>query len=677
MRAFLKSLGGGVSRSVETGWSEPRKYSDDLTTSKVKPFEEYSRSETVVAEYNDKALNTIFGEVDSTQYKLISNWNSAKEAWDILEVTHEGDEEVKTAKYQILMTQYENLRMDDKEKITELDMTEDNKRRKLEKQVAFIGTETEDDFEHDPTFDEEFQEQLSLFTKKFKKQWVQKRGGQRQEGISKGPYVRDSRFREPRAAENRDNQRKKGPLCFECGGYVNMEDEESSAQELEELQKKWAQLVVINERNVEEKSQLTSEIETLRRMIEKSKLIVQRLEGEKSDLIFELNKLKYYQKWMIIAGAKPLDHHSVMSKTLDDKTCIGYTKKGDHIKRDKIKFVKETEESKVETTAPHSSDHHSDTKMVRMKITIPKNWMGRKALKKQLWAKHGWTRLLASRNSTKSDGEIKSHDMNIQEEAARMSSTNERSEEAVVQEDLKDDVMMQPSIKILEVLCLKYMPNSQDQAHNKEEKGKEIPEEEAPEVLEEEPLVACSAVPFKGTQSIQQNVTKKSPMIYGVRWSLRSSKSKMESDDLSRDTQTNAPKDTPSPSSQRGSQKRKGKTTPGEEESSKQIKKTKMEEIDQHKITLNKARAGKQKLLEVLSLLKGKQHAETGANTQGEKTLGTEGSTSQGEQDTEEDQDAGSFVVFKQQKSAQHPPQSSKFGPASRSTGHNAAAKKR
>ncbi|RAL54303.1 hypothetical protein DM860_001431 [Cuscuta australis] len=118
MRAFLKSLGGGVWRSVESGWSEPRKYSDDLTTSKVKPFEEYSRSETVVAEYNDKALNTIFGAVDSTQYKLISNWNSAKEAWDILEVTHEGDEEVKTAKYQILMTQYENLRMDDKDKIT-------------------------------------------------------------------------------------------------------------------------------------------------------------------------------------------------------------------------------------------------------------------------------------------------------------------------------------------------------------------------------------------------------------------------------------------------------------------------------------------------------------------------------------------------------------------------------
>ncbi|VFQ81973.1 unnamed protein product [Cuscuta campestris] len=118
MRAFLKSLGGGVWRSVETGWTEPRKYSDDLTTSRIKPFEEYSRTEVTAAEFNDKALNAIFRAADSTQYKLISNCDNAKEAWDILEVTHEGDEEVKTAKYQILMTQYENLRMDEKEKIT-------------------------------------------------------------------------------------------------------------------------------------------------------------------------------------------------------------------------------------------------------------------------------------------------------------------------------------------------------------------------------------------------------------------------------------------------------------------------------------------------------------------------------------------------------------------------------
>ncbi|VFQ77270.1 unnamed protein product [Cuscuta campestris] len=197
MRAFLKSLGGGVWRSVETGWSEPRKYSEYLTTSKIKPFEEYSRTEAIAAEYNDKALNAIFGGVDSTQYKLISNCNNAKEAWDVFEITHEGDEEVKTAKYQILMTQYENLsrpipenklvvkvlrslpkeyEMDVKafrrsHKIKtmtldalmgilesiELNMAEDSKQRKPDRQIAFPSTEVEDDRERDLSLDEDFQ----------------------------------------------------------------------------------------------------------------------------------------------------------------------------------------------------------------------------------------------------------------------------------------------------------------------------------------------------------------------------------------------------------------------------------------------------------------------------------------------------------------------------------------
>ncbi|VFQ90754.1 unnamed protein product, partial [Cuscuta campestris] len=273
MRAFLKSLGGGVWRSVETGWTEPRKYSDDLTTSRIKPFEEYSRTEVTAAEFNDKALNAIFGAVDSTQYKLISNCDNAKEAWDILEVTHEGDEEVKTAKYQILMTQYENLRMDEKEKITEfhgrvrdianqaarlnepipenklvlkvlrslpkeyemdvkairrshniknmtldalmgilesieLDMAEDDKRRKPDKQIAFPSTEIEDDREHDWSLDEDFQEQLSLFTRQFKKQWIQKKSNQRHEGTSKGLPSKDAKYREAKYTESSNYMKK-------------------------------------------------------------------------------------------------------------------------------------------------------------------------------------------------------------------------------------------------------------------------------------------------------------------------------------------------------------------------------------------------------------------------------------------------------------------------------------
>ncbi|VFQ90480.1 unnamed protein product [Cuscuta campestris] len=224
MRAFLKSLGGGVWRSVETGWTEPRKYSDDLTTSRIKPFEEYSRTEVTAAEFNDKALNAIFGAVDSTQYKLISNCDNAKEAWDILEVTHEGDEKAARLNEPIpenklvlkvlrsLPKEYEmdvkairrshnikNMTLDALMGILEsieLDMVEDNKRRKPDKQIAFPSTEVEDDGEHDWSLDEDFQEQLSLFTRQFKKQWIQKRSNQRHEGTSKGLPSKDAKYKE-------------------------------------------------------------------------------------------------------------------------------------------------------------------------------------------------------------------------------------------------------------------------------------------------------------------------------------------------------------------------------------------------------------------------------------------------------------------------------------------------
>ncbi|VFQ69389.1 unnamed protein product [Cuscuta campestris] len=119
MKAFLKSQGGRVWRSVETGWQVPTKTVEGSDAKIPKTFEEYSKEEAAAAECNDKALNALFGAVDSSEYRLIANCTEAQKAWKILETTHEGDERVKTAKYQILMTKFENLKMEDKESITE------------------------------------------------------------------------------------------------------------------------------------------------------------------------------------------------------------------------------------------------------------------------------------------------------------------------------------------------------------------------------------------------------------------------------------------------------------------------------------------------------------------------------------------------------------------------------
>ena len=45
------------------------------------------------------------------QFKLISTCESAKEAWEILQVAHEGTAAVKISKLQILTTKFEQLKM--------------------------------------------------------------------------------------------------------------------------------------------------------------------------------------------------------------------------------------------------------------------------------------------------------------------------------------------------------------------------------------------------------------------------------------------------------------------------------------------------------------------------------------------------------------------------------------
>ena len=62
-----------------------------------------------------KATHAILCTMDENQYKLIQNTRTAKEAWDILEVAHDGTEVVKDSKLQVLQTQFKLLRIGEDE----------------------------------------------------------------------------------------------------------------------------------------------------------------------------------------------------------------------------------------------------------------------------------------------------------------------------------------------------------------------------------------------------------------------------------------------------------------------------------------------------------------------------------------------------------------------------------
>jgi len=60
---------------------------------------------------NDKAMNAICSTLSPSKCSRISKRETAKEVWDILETTYEGTKLVKSAKLQMLVSEFERIRM--------------------------------------------------------------------------------------------------------------------------------------------------------------------------------------------------------------------------------------------------------------------------------------------------------------------------------------------------------------------------------------------------------------------------------------------------------------------------------------------------------------------------------------------------------------------------------------
>jgi hypothetical protein len=97
MRFFLKSI--DCWSIVETGWTKPA----DAT------LEAVPQKNTRLS--NDKALHALCQALSPSEFAKISNCESAKEAWQILETTYEGTKLVKSAKLQMLISKFEEIKM--------------------------------------------------------------------------------------------------------------------------------------------------------------------------------------------------------------------------------------------------------------------------------------------------------------------------------------------------------------------------------------------------------------------------------------------------------------------------------------------------------------------------------------------------------------------------------------
>ncbi|XP_012841207.1 PREDICTED: uncharacterized protein LOC105961524 [Erythranthe guttata] len=118
MKMFIKSVDERAWRAIVTGWTPPMaKGTDGMQT--VKPEEAWTNEEILLANYNSRAINSIFSGVGDNQFKLIASCESAKRAWEILQVTYEGTSTVKTSKLQMLATRFESLHMEEDETIAD------------------------------------------------------------------------------------------------------------------------------------------------------------------------------------------------------------------------------------------------------------------------------------------------------------------------------------------------------------------------------------------------------------------------------------------------------------------------------------------------------------------------------------------------------------------------------
>jgi hypothetical protein len=94
---FLKSI--DVWKIVETGWI------------KAEETDEITIIQTSARLSNDKALHALCQTLSPSEFTRISNCKIAKDAWKILETTYEGTKLVKSAKLQMLISKFEEIKM--------------------------------------------------------------------------------------------------------------------------------------------------------------------------------------------------------------------------------------------------------------------------------------------------------------------------------------------------------------------------------------------------------------------------------------------------------------------------------------------------------------------------------------------------------------------------------------
>ncbi|GAV60780.1 LOW QUALITY PROTEIN: UBN2 domain-containing protein, partial [Cephalotus follicularis] len=117
MTIFLQSLDYQLWHIVVNGPRMPTRTIEGVVS--PKPENEYNDIDFRMLQLNSKAKHVLFCSVGPNEFNQISSCDSAKEMWDLLEVTYEGTNQVKE-KISMLVHEYELFFMHDNESISDM-----------------------------------------------------------------------------------------------------------------------------------------------------------------------------------------------------------------------------------------------------------------------------------------------------------------------------------------------------------------------------------------------------------------------------------------------------------------------------------------------------------------------------------------------------------------------------
>ncbi|GAV89220.1 zf-CCHC domain-containing protein/DUF4219 domain-containing protein/UBN2 domain-containing protein, partial [Cephalotus follicularis] len=118
MTIFLQSLDYQLWHIIVNNPRMPTRTIEGLVS--PKPENEYNDNDFRMLQLNSKAKHVLFCAIGPNEFNRISSCDSAKEMWDLLEVTYEGTNQVHESKISMLEHEHELFMMHDHESISDM-----------------------------------------------------------------------------------------------------------------------------------------------------------------------------------------------------------------------------------------------------------------------------------------------------------------------------------------------------------------------------------------------------------------------------------------------------------------------------------------------------------------------------------------------------------------------------